>query len=138
MKILLDENITRRLKSVLAGYGHDVIHVRDRLPAGESDTCVLGLAIDEHRALITLNGKDFIVMIPPTTQLKHYGLIWLRGFQVTRTTYECIMREIGSFLKKTDDNGQSIKNTYHLVKQDGDSYKIVQRFPKTTISGSWA
>lgn len=57
----------------------------------------------------------------------HYGLIWLRGFQVTKKTYEDVMNVIGLFLK---NRGDSIKNTYYAVKKRGDSYEIIQRYPK--------
>ena len=129
MKVLLDENITQKSIPVLEKYGHDVIHVLDRFTAGKSDEDVFQLALKEQRALITLNGKDFIVFIPPKSELDlHYGLIWLRGFQVTKKTYECVMDVIGAFLK---NKGDSIKNTYYAVKKKEDSYEIVQRYPSS-------
>lgn len=129
MKILLDENITHKSIVVLEKYGHDVIHVLNRFEAGKSDKDVFQLALEEQRALITLNGKDFVVFIPPKTELAvHYGLIWLRGFQVTNKSYESVMDTIGIFLK---NKGDSIKNTYFKVKNKGNSYEIIQRFPKT-------
>lgn len=128
MRLLLDENITQKSILILEKYGHDVIHVLDRFRAGESDEDVFRLAFDEQRALITLNGKDFVILIPPNTNLDlHYGLIWLRGFQVTNKTYEKVMDAIGIFLKS---KGNSIKNTYYAVKKIGDSYEIIQRFPR--------
>lgn len=130
MKILLDENITSKSIAVLEQYGHDVIHVLDRFKAGKSDSDVFQLALKEKRALITLNGKDFIIFIPPQTEIPiHYGLIWLRGFQVTNKSYEGIMNIIGEFLNTKGDN---ISNTYYAMKKNGDSYEIVQRFPRST------
>lgn len=129
MKVLLDENITEKSIPVLEKYGHDVIHVLNRFSAGESDEDVLRLALEEKRALITLNGKDFVILIPPRTELElHYGLIWLRGFQVTKKTYEGIMDVIGIFLK---NKGDSIENTYYAVKKNQGSYEIIQRYPKS-------
>lgn len=128
MKILLDENITRKSISVLERYGHDVIHVRDRFSPGRSDHEVFQLALQEKRGLITLNGKDFIIFIPPQTELAlHYGLIWLRGFQVTKKSYEDVMELIGSFLWR---KGGNIENRYYAMKKKGDTYEIVQRYPK--------
>ena len=129
MKVLLDENITRKSISVLEKYGHDVIHVRDRFQAGKSDEDVFHLALEEQRALITLNGKDFVVFIPRAEIDLHYGLIWLRGFQVTNKTYECVMNVIGNFLK---DKGTSIKNIYYAVRKREGSYEIIQRFPQSS------
>lgn len=115
MKVLLDENITQKSIPVLEKYGHDVIHVLNRFHAGESDENVFQLALLEKRALITLNGKDFIILIPPRVELNlHYGLIWLRGFQVTKKTYTSVMDVIGLFLMR---KGDSIKNTYYAVKK---------------------
>ncbi len=129
MKVLLDENITQKSIPVLQKYGHDVIHVLNRFSAGESDEGVFRLALEEKRALITLNGKDFVILIPPRTELKvYYGLIWLRGFQVTKKTYEGVMDVIGLFLKNKRD---SIKNTYYAVKKNEGSYEIIQRYPKS-------
>lgn len=74
MKVLLDENITTKSVPVLEKYGHDVIHVLHRFEAGRSDEDVFQLALQEERALITLNGKDFVVFIPPRTERTlHYG-----------------------------------------------------------------
>ncbi len=123
MKILLDENITQKSIPVLEKYGHDVIHVLDRFSAGKSDDEVFQLALQEKRALITLNGKDFIIFIPPLTELTlHYGLIWLRGFQVTNKSYESVMDVIGKFL----NTRETIKNTYYVMKKKDGAYKIVQ------------
>ncbi len=128
MKVLPDENITQKSISVLERYGHDVIHVLQRFDAGRNDEDVFRLALQEKRALITLNGKGFIVFIPPRTERTlHYGLIWLRGFQVTNKTYEKVMCGIGEFL---EHKGESIKNTYFAMKKKGDMYEVVQRFLK--------
>lgn len=128
MRILLDENITQKSIPVLEKYGHDVIHVLHRFYAGESDEDVFRLALEEQRALITLNGKDFVILIPPRAELElHYGLIWLRGFQVTNKTYECIMDAIGLYLK---NKGESIVNTYFVVKKREGVYEMIQRFPR--------
>lgn len=132
MKVLLDENITQKSISVLEKYGHDVIHVLTRFEAGKSDKDVFQLALREQRALITLNGKDFIVFIPPQNELAlHYGLIWLRGFQVTNKSYGIVMEILGDFLK---NKGDSIINTYYAMKKKEDSYEIIQRFPKSAIT----
>ena len=109
-------------------YGHDVIHVLDRFNPGENDENVFRLALKEHRTLITLNGKHFIIFIPPMAELNlHYGLIWLRGFQVTNKSYKNIMSVIGEFL---GNKGGFIKNTYYMVKKKGDTYEVSRRYPR--------
>lgn len=130
MKVLLDENITQKSIKILEKYGHNVIHVLDRLEPGKSDNDVFALALLEKRALITLNGKHFIVFIPPQTDLVlHYGLVWLRGFQVTNKSYEEIMNMLGEFLL---NKGNDIANTYYAMKRKDNSYEIIQRFPKSS------
>lgn len=130
MKILLDENITQKSIPILQKYKHDVIHILDRYDAGESDECVFQLALKEQRVLITLNGKDFIVFIPPQTNLAlHYGLIWIRKFQVTNKNYKEVMNIIGDFLRS---KGNSIENIYYAMKKKGDSYEIIQQYPRST------
>lgn len=130
MKVLLDENITQKSIKILEKYGHNVIHVLDRLEPGKSDDDVFALALLEKRALITLNGKHFIVFIPPQTDLVlHYGLVWLRGFQVTNKSYEEIMNMLGEFLL---NKGNDIANTYYAMKRKDNSYEIIQRFPKSS------
>lgn len=130
MKVLLDENITQKSIKILEKYGHNVIHVLDRLEPGKSDDDVFALALLEKRALITLNGKHFIVFIPPQTDLVlHYGLVWLRGFQVTNKSYEEIMNMLGEFLL---NKGNDIANTYYAMKRKENSYEIIQRFPKSS------
>lgn len=131
MKVLLDENIMPKSKMVLEKYGHDVIHVLDRDYAGKSDEDVFQLSIREKRVLLTLNGRDFIVLIPPIHDLKeYYGLIWLRGFQITNKTYEKVMDIIGKFLV---ENSDLMKNTYYAMKREGEYYKIVQRYPRDSM-----
>lgn len=128
MKVLLDENITPKSCAVLEKYGHDVLHVINRYGAGKSDKEVFELAIKEQRVLITLNGKDFIIFIPPVKDnVEHYGFIWLRGVYVTMKTYEEIMDQIGEFLK---ENSNNVKNTYYAMKKKHGEYKIIQQYPK--------
>ena len=130
MKILLDENITQKSIPILQKYKHDVIHILDRCNAGQSYERVFQLALKEQRVLITLNGKDFIVFIPPQTDLAlHYGLIWIRKFQVTNKNYEEVMNIIGDFLKS---KGNNIENIYYAMKKKGDSYEIIQQYPRST------
>ena len=102
----MDENITQKSILVLEKYGHDVIHVLDRFSAGRSDEEVFQLAL-------------------------HYGLIWLRGFQVTKKSYEEVMKFIGNFLCS---EGENIENRYYAMKKKGNTYELVQRFPKSSMA----
>lgn len=127
MKILLDENITPMAKSTLIKYGHDVIHIRDIFEAGLSDDSVFAFALKEKRAVITINGKDFIVYIPPVKpNSKYYGLIWFRNFSVTKKNCEQVMDTIGQYFEYKE----SIVDKYYSVKKNNEVYKITQRYPQ--------
>lgn len=127
MKILLDENITSNAKCILQRYGHDVIEVLDKLPAGTNDESVFKLAQKEDRAIITQNGKDFVILIPPYKKDVNFsGLIWLKT-QVTRKTCNSIMSTIGDYFK----NNTYIKNTYYRVKEQNGKVIIEQRYPNS-------
>ena len=58
MKLLIDECISARVVPLLAGAGHDVVHVDDRGLAGRVDHEVLELARSEGRVLVSAD-TDF-------------------------------------------------------------------------------
>ncbi len=126
MKILLDENILPAAKDILQTYGHDVTKVGDDLSLGMDDKTVFKFAQTEERALITQNGKDFIIFIPPfKSEVNFFGLIWIRN-QVTKKNYIAIMKVIGEYFK----NVPYIENTYYRVKKQYNQYIIDKRYPK--------
>lgn len=134
MRILLDENITPLAKKTLSNYGHDVIHILDKFDAGLSDDEVFAFALNDKRAIITINGKDFVVYIPPQApDVKHYGLIWFRSFQVTRKNCEHIMNIIGQYF----ETKESIINSYYAVRKNGEAYEIALRYPKEKVVNSF-
>lgn len=58
MKLLLDNNLSPKLVSLLAEAGHDVRHVRNHGLAGADDPTVLAFAADTGRVLISAD-TDF-------------------------------------------------------------------------------
>lgn len=128
MNILLDENITGLAKPVLEMYGHKVSLVIDILKAGTSDEDVFKYAQKNNQVLITQNGKDFIVLIPPQADgVKHYGLFWVRT-QVTKKNCECIMNAIGQYIRENEGN---IPDTYYTVKKSEIGEIVINlRYPK--------
>lgn len=58
MRLLLDNNLSPRLKPLLEAAGHDVAHVRDLDLAAAPDSEVLKQARDENRVLISAD-TDF-------------------------------------------------------------------------------
>jgi predicted nuclease of predicted toxin-antitoxin system len=59
MKFLLDQNVERRLASILRNLGHDVKAVSIDYPAGILDREVLDYAFKENRILLTNDKGDF-------------------------------------------------------------------------------
>jgi predicted nuclease of predicted toxin-antitoxin system len=59
MKFLLDQNVERRLASILRNLGHDVKAVSIDYPAGILDQEVLSHAYKESRILLTNDKGDF-------------------------------------------------------------------------------
>jgi hypothetical protein len=63
LKLLLDEQQSRRLAEVLRSEGHDVVAVTERRELrGQSDDVILAAAVSERRAVITENIGDFAVL----------------------------------------------------------------------------
>ena len=59
MKIKLDHNLSRHLRSILEAFGHDVDTAFDEGLAGSTDKEVLHEASEQDRLLFTLD-KDFL------------------------------------------------------------------------------
>lgn len=58
VKILLDENLPRRMSQSIVAEGHDVVHVEDVGLRGEADEVVFRAALDQGRVLVTAD-TDF-------------------------------------------------------------------------------
>lgn len=76
-KLLLDEHIWVYLATLLREQGFDVVHVSEDRLAGMSDEEVLQVAVENHRAVVTFNVKDFV---PLAIQYfddgkEHYGIV---------------------------------------------------------------
>lgn len=76
MKLKLDENLGGRWAEQLRNAGHDVHTIWDEHLSGASDTEVLAAAVDETRALVTMD-LDFAnpIRFPPADT---YGIAVLR------------------------------------------------------------
>jgi predicted nuclease of predicted toxin-antitoxin system len=76
-RLLLDEHIWVYLAKLLREQGFDVMHVNEVDLAGTPDDKILSYAIDEHRAVVTFNIKDFIPLAVQYYEdgKEHYGII---------------------------------------------------------------
>lgn len=124
MKLFLDENITPRAKGIFEQLGYDVESIHSYNKSGINDQEVLNIVIRENRILITQNGKDFIVQIPPIVSATHFGLIWIR-FHVTRMNINNVCLKIDRFLKSES----SINNSIWKVKEEDISLCFNKRYP---------
>ncbi|HHV73184.1 MAG TPA: DUF5615 family PIN-like protein [Thermoanaerobacterium sp.] len=116
MKFLLDENITPKVGEFLREYGHDVKTIITLRLFGLKDEEVLGLAYKEGRALITINGKHYVILVPPNHKRiyeKHYGIIWTKIQITVRNSCE-LSRKIDELCKFN----KNIENTIFIIKQD--------------------
>jgi predicted nuclease of predicted toxin-antitoxin system len=77
MKFLLDQNVERRLASILRNLGHDVKVVSIDYPAGMLDQEVLSHAYKESRILLTNDKGDFGELIFRNHR-PHSGVILFR------------------------------------------------------------
>jgi|GEM_PF-2331622 len=128
MKILLDENVMPKAKEILVSMKHEAELSIDVVGAGASDEEVFKHACENRYALITHNGKDFIVFIPPVCINNcHFGFIWLKC-EVTNRNCDTIFAKIGKFLTER----KSITDQYFSVKfnRSTSEVNIDLRYPK--------
>ncbi|MFZ5882555.1 MAG: DUF5615 family PIN-like protein [Chloroflexota bacterium] len=76
-KLLLDEQIWERLATLLREQGFDVIHVYEAGLDQTPDPEILRSAVENHRAVVTFNTKDFIPLAHQYAieSRVHYGIV---------------------------------------------------------------
>lgn len=125
MKVLLDENITPKVIIYLKRLGYDVESIQSYGLQGISDKEVLELAVREERILITQNGKDFIIQVPPRENAMHHnGLIWLK-FHVTKANAEILSVKMNHFFAIES----SLRNSIWRVKVNLGIFYFQKRYP---------
>lgn len=96
MRIKLDENLSERLKPLIAEQGHDVTTVAEEGLAGAKDPVVCAAANRESRLLVTVD-RDFgdLRKFPPG---RHHGIVLFRprnrGYQVVNPLVLQFVREV--------------------------------------------
>lgn len=125
MKFLLDENVTDKLRTYLNDNGYNVESIKNMGKLAIDDNQVMKIAIEEQRVLITQNGKDFVIQVPPKGEKSHYGLFWMIT-RITRKNYEQIGQVIKSLLIEVKGSCKNdCPETYCLELVD-EIYKIHQ------------
>lgn len=129
MRLLLDENITPKAKILFESLGNDVESLHSLGLLGLDDQTVFSEAQRRQRVLITHNGKDFIIQIPPKRSgVNHHGLLWLK-YEMNRKNAEIMCQEINGFFKIIC----SLKNSIWVLKKVKKSFKFEQRYPYKNV-----
>ncbi|WP_342543326.1 DUF5615 family PIN-like protein [Paenisporosarcina sp. FSL H8-0542] len=111
----MDENITKKALTIFGNLGYDVVSIQSLGIRGEDDMVVLSEAQRLQRVLITQNGKDFIIQIPPRVQgVNHEGLFWLK-YDFTKGIAEVVCNEFDQFISTVE----SIANEIWLHETNG-------------------
>jgi predicted nuclease of predicted toxin-antitoxin system len=97
MKLKLDENLSRHLKPVLIGLGHDVLTAADENLLSHADTEIAQAAKDEQRMLMTLD-VEFADLrkYPPGS---HPGVILFRPLSLSPLSVNSFITD---FVRRTD------------------------------------
>jgi predicted nuclease of predicted toxin-antitoxin system len=97
MKLKLDENLSRHLKPVLIGLGHDVLTAADENLLSQPDTEIARAAKNERRMLLTLD-IEFADLrkYPPGS---HPGVILFRPHSLSPLSVNAF---IADFIRRTD------------------------------------
>jgi predicted nuclease of predicted toxin-antitoxin system len=97
MKLKLDENLSRHLKPVLIGLGHDVLTAADENLLSHPDTEIAQAAKEEQRMLMTLD-VEFADLrkYPPGS---HPGVILFRPLSLSPLSVNTFITD---FVRRTD------------------------------------
>ncbi len=97
MKLKLDENLSRHLKPVLIGLGHDVLTAEDENLLSHPDTEIAQAAKEEQRMLLTLD-VEFADLrkYPPGS---HPGVILFRPLSLSPLSVNSFITD---FVRRTD------------------------------------
>jgi predicted nuclease of predicted toxin-antitoxin system len=97
MKLKLDENLSRHLKPILIGFGHDVLTAADENLLSHPDTEIAQAAKNEQRMLMTLD-VEFADLrkYPPGS---HPGVILFRPLSLSPLSVNAF---IADFIRRTD------------------------------------
>ena len=97
MKLKLDENLSRHLKPVLIGLGHDVLTAADENLLSHPDTEIAQAAKEEQRMLMTLD-VEFADLrkYPPGS---HPGVILFRPLSLSPLSVNAFIID---FVRRTD------------------------------------
>jgi predicted nuclease of predicted toxin-antitoxin system len=111
VRLYLDEMISPRVAEGLRGRGHDVVAAAERATLGNSDARQLAEAIQEGRALVTFDVRDFSVLAKAAAVAgtEHWGIVLLSPARFSRSSIGGLVRALERLLSRNPDP-ESMKN----------------------------
>jgi hypothetical protein len=109
--LYLDEMISPRVAEGLRRKGHDVATAAERGALGSTDARQLALAIEESRALVTFDLRDFSVLARAVAVAgtEHWGIILVPPARFSRSSIGELVGALDRFLSRNADL-DAIKN----------------------------
>jgi len=103
--------ISPRVAEGLRRRGYDVVAAAERETLGSSDTRQLAEAIQEGRALVTFDVRDFSVLVKSAAVAgtEHWGIIFLSPARFSRSSIGALVGAMEQFLSRNPDP-ESMKN----------------------------
>jgi len=100
-KLYLNENISWRISRALRGYGYDVTSSHEVDMDSESDERQFEFAVDQKRAVVTNNFRDFAIIHKQylDQELIHYGIIF-----TTKYSISIMIKKLRIFLEAVTDD----------------------------------
>lgn len=106
MRLYLDEMISPRVAEGLRRRGHDVVAAAERETLGKSDARQLAEAIQEGRALVTFDVRDFSVLAKAAAAAgtEHWGIIFLSPARFSRSSIGGLVGALERLLARSPDH----------------------------------
>lgn len=111
MKLYLDEMISPRVAEGLRRRGYDVVAAAERRTLGSSDARQLAEAIQERRALVTFDVRDFSVLAKAAAVAgtEHWGIVFLSPARFSRSSIGALVGALELMLSR-NPKPESMKN----------------------------
>ena len=126
IRIFLDENIYV-LEKHLINQGIDV----KKIPVdarGLSDEQAFAYAQQEKGFFLTINGKDFVILVSPKGDIKdHNGIAWIK-FNITRNSAQDVAEFLVEFLSNEEEIQNSIFKFYKVDLSNGKKLIMTKEY----------
>ena len=103
MRLYLDEMISPRVAEGLRRRGHDVVAAAERGALGRSDPHQLAVAIQERRALVTFDVRDFsaLAKAAAVAGIEHWGIVLVSPARFSRAGIGDLVTALDVLLSRT-------------------------------------